>query len=180
MNRRSLFQGLFGALVAAACDRAAAQSPHANRRAPARSPAVPADGGATPPVTDRLTLTDAQWRQRMTPEQFHVMREQGTERAFTGAYWNNHERGTYLCSACGNPLFRSEDKFDSGTGWPSYTRPLEDGRVAQSRDDSLGMTRNEVHCARCGGHLGHVFDDGPPPTGLRYCINSVSLAFRPR
>ena len=133
-----------------------------------------------PPLGDRLTLSNDAWRQRLTPEQFHVLREQGTERAFTGAYWHNEARGTYACAACGAPLFSSEQKFDSGTGWPSFWQPIERGRVAEDRDETLGMARTEVHCARCGGHLGHVFDDGPRPTGLRYCINSVSLAFHPR
>jgi peptide-methionine (R)-S-oxide reductase len=134
----------------------------------------------TPPrIGQRLTLTDAEWRRRLTREQYRVLREQGTERAFSGAYHDEHRDGTYHCAACGAPLFSSRDKFESGTGWPSYTRPIERGRVAEETDESLGMSRTEVHCARCGGHLGHVFPDGPPPTGLRYCINSVSLDFVP-
>jgi peptide-methionine (R)-S-oxide reductase len=146
------------------------------------APAAPAAARADappPPIGERLTLTEAQWRARLTPEQYHVLREQGTERAFTGTYWNNHEPGTYVCSACGAPLFASETKFDSGTGWPSFYQPIESGRVAETRDETLGMARTEVHCARCGGHLGHVFEDGPRPTGLRYCIDSVSLEFHP-
>jgi peptide-methionine (R)-S-oxide reductase len=121
-----------------------------------------------------MKKTDDAWRADLSPEQFRVCRCQGTERAFTGAYWNSHERGTYACSCCGAPLFDSETKFDSGTGWPSFTAPLE-GRVATEEDQSQGTVRTEVHCTACGAHLGHVFDDGPPPAGLRYCINSVSL-----
>jgi peptide-methionine (R)-S-oxide reductase len=123
----------------------------------------------------RVVKTDAEWKKLLTPEQFHVMREKGTERAFTGAYYASHDKATYLCAACGQELFSSDDKFDSGTGWPSFTRPIADGRVDSETDSTYGMDRTEVHCARCGGHLGHVFDDGPAPTGLRYCINSVSL-----
>jgi len=118
--------------------------------------------------------------EKLTPEQHRVLREKGTERAFTGKYWDHHERGTYLCAGCGGPLFRSEDKFNSGTGWPSFTRPAEEGAVAREEDRSLGMARTEVQCARCGGHLGHVFPDGPAPAGLRYCINSLALDFQPR
>lgn len=125
-----------------------------------------------------INKTESEWKQELSPEQFHVMREEGTERPFSGKYWNHHEHGTYVCAACGEKLFSSETKFDSGTGWPSYYAPVNDSCVAESRDASLGMVRVEVHCAHCGGHLGHVFDDGPQPTGLRYCINSVSLDFK--
>jgi peptide-methionine (R)-S-oxide reductase len=121
--------------------------------------------------------TDAEWQSCLTPEQYRVLREKGTERAFAGAYWDHHDQGRYLCAGCGEELFRSEHKFDSGTGWPSFYRPTEEASVAEETDTSHGMRRTEVHCARCGGHLGHVFPDGPRPTGLRYCINSASLRF---
>jgi len=132
-----------------------------------------------PPIGQRLELTEAQWRARLTPGEFSVLREQGTELAFSGSYHDHHEEGVYRCAGCGAPLFSSAHKFDSGTGWPSYWRPIAEGRVEREVDTSHGMMRSEVHCARCGGHLGHVFDDGPAPTGLRYCINSISLDFDP-
>ncbi len=135
---------------------------------------------ADPPIGERLELTEAQWRARLTPSEYAVLREQDTELAFTGRFHDHHARGVYRCAGCGAPLFSSEAKFESGTGWPSFWQPIEEGRVAREVDRSLGMVRSEVHCARCGGHLGHVFDDGPAPTGLRYCINSVSLDFEAR
>jgi peptide-methionine (R)-S-oxide reductase len=130
-----------------------------------------------PPIGEKLELSDAEWRRRLSAEEHHVLRQEGTESAFTGRWHDNHARGIYRCAGCGAPLFHSAHKFESGTGWPSFYRPIEEGRVERDVDSSHGMVRNEVHCARCGGHLGHVFDDGPRPTGLRYCINSISLDF---
>jgi len=119
--------------------------------------------------------TDAEWREELTDEQYHVMRKQGTERAFTGKYWDTKKAGTYACAGCGQPLFKSEQKFNSGTGWPSFWAPADQEAVDTQEDRSWFGVRTEVHCSKCGGHLGHVFDDGPEPTGLRYCVNSASL-----
>lgn len=130
-------------------------------------------------MSDSAELTDEQWRERLTPEQYAVLRGKGTEPAFTGAYWDAKDAGVYRCAACNTQLFTSETKYDSGSGWPSFWEPLTADAVRYERDVSYGMTRTEVLCGTCGGHLGHLFDDGPKPTGQRFCMNSVSLEFEP-
>ena len=126
-------------------------------------------------MREKVVLSDAEWRQRLSPEEYEVLRRHGTERAGTGCFLGTKEPGTYVCAGCGNPLFRSGMKFESGTGWPSFTDPVSPEAVTELADSSYGMRRVEVRCARCDGHLGHVFPDGPPPTGLRYCMNSVAM-----
>jgi peptide-methionine (R)-S-oxide reductase len=145
----------------------------------AQSPKTNGKMNKETPRNFEISKSEAEWQKELTPEQFRVMRQKGTERAFSGAFVDNHAKGVYKCASCGEPLFNSETKFESGTGWPSFYKPVTKQAVAEETDTQYGMVRTEVLCGKCGGHLGHVFDDGPKPTGLRYCMNSVSLKFQP-
>ncbi len=144
-----------------------------------RAVAKPAPAARSTTRIVPVVRSDAEWAKRLTPEQFRVLRREGTETAFTGKYWNQHAPGTYVCAACGLELFSSRTKYDSGTGWPSFWQPIAKSNVREVTDNAFGEVRAEIECARCGGHLGHVFTDGPPPTSLRYCMNSVALNFIP-
>jgi peptide-methionine (R)-S-oxide reductase len=172
-----LKQFAFAAVLAACAPASSQDQPAAEQD----RPAVPAhvDLEAPPDPGERIRKTDEEWGQLLTTDQYRVLRESGTERAFSGVYWDHHDEGVYHCAGCGAPLYSSEDKFDSGTGWPSYTQEVEEGRVETMEDRGFGTIRTEMHCASCGGHLGHIFHDGPAPTGLRHCVNSESLVFAP-
>ena len=167
-------------LTIAACNANPAQNT-ASATADKPGPAITSDSLVPAQYADgkliRVEKTKEQWMQVLSEMEFYVLRQEGTERAFSGDLWDHHENGTYICRGCGLPLFSSDTKFNSGTGWPSYFKPISPDAVAEITDSSHGMSRTEVECARCGGHLGHVFDDGPQPTGLRYCMNSASLDF---
>jgi len=151
--------------------------PHVVEAADTQPPPTPPSTKATNAMTTKVVKTDEEWKKQLTPEQYKILRRKGTERAFTGPNWNNKEKGTYKCAACGQELFSSDHKFDSGTGWPSYWQPVDPKAVATEEDNTLFTKRTEVLCSRCDGHLGHVFDDGPKPTGLRYCINGYAMTF---
>ncbi len=174
-----LVAALAGLGLLAAAGWLAADEQRGQQEASEKKPAAEPEAAEEGAMPEKITKTDAEWRAELSPEQYRVLRQQGTEPAFSGAYWNHHAEGIYRCAGCGLVLYSAADKFDSGTGWPSFTRAIEPGHLQRLDDRSYGMVRTELRCARCGGHLGHVFDDGPAPTGQRHCINSAALEFEP-
>lgn len=178
----ALFALLATGLMAAGCaaKTAADAASTENKGAPAMADTPYASPEKVNGASEKVVKTEEEWRKQLTPEQYHVLREKGTERAYSGQYWETKTPGEYVCAACGEKLFDSETKFDSHCGWPSFYAPGDEKAVEEHPDDSYGMRRTEVVCSRCGGHLGHVFNDGPKPTGLRYCINSASINLKPK
>jgi peptide-methionine (R)-S-oxide reductase len=174
MSNKLLLTLLISIVIFSACtNRTAESKPYTKAKS------IPSDSLKKKEIekVSRIEKSNAEWKNTLSSNAYHVLREKGTERAFTGEYWDNHEKGIYNCAACGLDLFSSETKFESGTGWPSFWKPIEENHVRIKTDNSFGISRDEVTCARCDGHLGHVFSDGPKPTGLRYCMNSIAMTF---